>query len=128
MSESICTELIKKHNICFIVRYFFTHQGIINMEITSVKITVVPDEDRLKAYASVVFDNCFVVHDLKIINTENKVFVAMPSRKHKDSFRDVAHPLDKITRKKIQNAVFTEYKKTIRKFQTDDEKLKLMET
>ena len=98
------------------------------MEITSVKITIVPDEDRLKAYASVIFDECFVVHDLKIINTENKIFVAMPSRRYKNVFRDIAHPLDKETRKKIQTAVFTEYKKTIRKFQSDDEKLKLMDS
>ena len=72
------------------------------MEITSVKITIVPDEDRLKAYASVIFDECFVVHDLKIINTENKIFVAMPSRRYKNVFRDIAHPLDKETRKKYK--------------------------
>ena len=93
------------------------------MKITSVKITVVPNEERLKAYASITFDNCFVVHDLKIIRTEDKLFVAMPSKRHKNQnvFRDVAHPVDKQTRYKIQKAVFAEYEATLKGLKSDKE-------
>ena len=79
------------------------------MKITSVKISLVPNEGRLKAYASIIIDDCFVVHDLRVIRTEAKRFVAMPSKRHKDIFRDIAHPLDKETRERIQKAIFKEY-------------------
>ena len=79
------------------------------MKITSVKISLIPNEACLKAYASIIIDDCFVVHDLKVIQTEDKCFVAMPSKRHKDIFRDIAHPLNRETRELIQKAVFQEY-------------------
>ncbi len=93
------------------------------MKITSVKITIVPNEARLKAYASITFDDCFVVHDLKVIRTDDKLFVAMPSKRHKskNSFRDIAHPLDKETRSMIQKAVFKQYEKTLHEFKWEEE-------
>ena len=95
------------------------------MKITSVKITIVPNEDRLKAYASITFDNCFAVHDLKVIRTDDKLFVAMPSKRHKNKniFRDIAHPLDKETRSLIQKAVFKEYEKTLHQFRSEEENI-----
>ena len=77
------------------------------MKITSVKINILPNEDRVKAYASIVIDDCFIVHDLKVIRTDDKFFVAMPSKrgKAKDMFQDIAHPLNKKTRKAIQKAI-----------------------
>ncbi len=64
------------------------------MEITEIKIFAV-DEQRVKAYASVVFDDCFIVRDLKVIQGDSKLFVAMPSKKMKDgSYRDTVHPLN----------------------------------
>lgn len=96
------------------------------MKITAVKITIVPNEERLKAYASITFDNCFVVHDLKVIRTDDKLFVAMPSKRHKNKnvFRDIAHPLDKETRTLIQNAVFQQYEKTLLQLKSEGENIK----
>ena len=95
------------------------------MKITSVKITIVPNEERLKAYASIIFDECFVIHDLKIISSNEKVFIAMPSKKHKtkNSFRDIAHPLNPNTRKMIQEEVFKQYKKILNQLQSDESNL-----
>lgn len=95
------------------------------MKITSVKITIVPNEERLKAYASVIFDECFVVHDLKIISSNEKVFIAMPSKKHKtkNTFRDIAHPLNPETRRMIQDEVFKQYKKILNQLHSDESSL-----
>lgn len=81
------------------------------MEITDVKIFAV-DEQRVKAYASVVFDDCFIVRDLKIIQGDTKLFVAMPSKKMKDgSYRDTVHPLNNETRYKIEAKVLEGFEK-----------------
>jgi stage V sporulation protein G len=85
------------------------------MEITDVKVIPVNDK-RVKAYASIVFDNCFIVRDLKVIQSENKVFVAMPSKKMKDgTYRDTVHPLNAETRQKIESRILKEYEKEISK-------------
>lgn len=85
------------------------------MEITEVKIFPV-EEEKLKAYVTIVLDHCFVVRDLKIINGSTGLFVAMPSKKRADgTYKDVAHPLNKSTRvmmeKKILEAYLAEIKK-----------------
>jgi len=81
------------------------------MEITEVKIVTV-DEERLKAYVSITFDSCFIVKDLKVISGTNGIFVAMPSRKRKDgTFIDIAHPLNKETRRMVEDRVLEEYRK-----------------
>jgi len=68
------------------------------MEITEVRVFPV-NEDKLKAYATITFDRCFVVRDLKVIQGNNGLFVAMPSNKRKDgTFKDTAHPLNTETR------------------------------
>ena len=85
------------------------------MEVTEVKIFPVK-EDRLKAYVSITFDQCFVVRDLKVISGDNGLFVAMPSKKRKDgTYRDTAHPLNNQTRQKIESVVLAEYQKEIQK-------------
>ena len=82
---------------------------------TEVKIFPV-QEDRLKAYVAITFDNCFVIRDLKIIHGNNGLFVAMPSKKRKDgTYRDTAHPLNNETRQKIESIVLAEYNKEIQK-------------
>jgi stage V sporulation protein G len=84
------------------------------MEITEVKVYPV-NEERLKAYVSITFDNCFVVRDLKIINGTSGLFVAMPSKKRKDGqFKDIAHPLNSETRNMIEQAIFEAYEKEIK--------------
>ena len=86
------------------------------MEITEVKIYPV-DEEKLKAYVTIIFDNCFIVRDLKVINGKTGLFVAMPSRKKKDgTFKDLAHPLNSETRQKIEQKILEEYnKETLKK-------------
>lgn len=89
------------------VRY---HQGVADMEITEVKVYPVKESGRLKAYATVVFDNCFIIRDLKVIEGDKGFFVSMPSRRRKDgSFRDIVHPLDSETRTSIENRIVKEY-------------------
>ena len=84
------------------------------MEITEVKVYPVEQNGRLKAYAQIVFDGCFIVRDLKVIQGDEDLFVSMPSRKRKDStFRDIVHPLNSETRNMIEQAIVKEYKKTV---------------
>ncbi len=84
------------------------------MRITEVKVFPV-NEDRLKAYVSITFDDCFVVRDLKVIQGPSGLFVAMPSKKRKDGqFRDVAHPLNQETRKMIEDMVFEAYENELK--------------
>jgi stage V sporulation protein G len=84
------------------------------MEITEVKVFPVKDNDKLKAYASIVFDDCFVIRDLRVISGTTGLFVAMPSRKRKDgTFRDTAHPLNMETRDLIEKSILESYKQKI---------------
>ena len=83
------------------------------MEITDVQIYPV-NEDKLKAYATITIDDCFVVRDLKIIQGLSGVFVAMPAKKRKDgSFRDVAHPLNQETRQILEEKVLAAYRASL---------------
>ena len=82
------------------------------MNITNVRLRKVGEEGKLKAIASVTFDDEFVVHDIKVIDGQNGLFIAMPSRKiGNGEFRDVAHPLSSETRNRIKDAIFEEYEK-----------------
>ncbi|MBI4621264.1 MAG: septation regulator SpoVG [Desulfobacterales bacterium] len=85
------------------------------MEVTEVRVFPV-NEEKLKAYVTITFDDCFVVRDLKVINGNDGLFVAMPSKKRKDgTFRDTAHPLNNRTREVIESKVLEEYKREIGK-------------
>ncbi|WP_027632551.1 septation regulator SpoVG [Clostridium hydrogeniformans] len=82
------------------------------MQITDVRIRKISSEGKMKAIVSVTFDNDFVVHDIKVIEGQNGLFIAMPSRKTPDGeFKDIAHPINTETREKIQKAIFDEYEK-----------------
>ncbi|GFN35220.1 septation regulator SpoVG [Tepidimicrobium xylanilyticum] len=84
------------------------------MKVTDVRIRKITEEGKMKAIVSVTFDEEFVVHDIKIIEGQNGLFVAMPSRKMPDGeFRDIAHPINAETRQKIQSAIFEEYEKVL---------------
>ena len=84
------------------------------MNITDVRIRKVNDEGKMKAVVSITFDDEFVVHDIKIIEGQNGLFIAMPSRKMGEGdFRDIAHPLVSETRNKIRDAIFEEYDKVL---------------
>lgn len=85
------------------------------MEITEVKVFPVAEE-RLKAYVTITLDGCFVIRDLKIINGNNGLFVAMPSKKRKDGqFKDIAHPLNNETREMLENKIFDAYEAELKK-------------
>ena len=82
------------------------------MEITDIRIRRVDADSKMKAVVSVTFDDEFVVHDIKIIEGQNGLFIAMPSRKMGEGdFRDIAHPLKSETRNRIKDAIFAEYEK-----------------
>ena len=80
------------------------------MEITDVRVRRICDEDKMKAIVSITMDGEFAVHDIKLIDGANGLFIAMPSKKlGKGEFIDIAHPLSSTTREKIKTAVFAEY-------------------
>ena len=85
------------------------------MDVTEVRVFPV-EEDKLKAYVTITFDNCFVIRDLKVIDGNKGLFVAMPSKKRKDgTYRDMAHPLNNETRHMIEGRVLEEYRREMQK-------------
>ena len=81
------------------------------MKISDVRIRLVnKDSNKLKAVASITIDDCFVVHDIKIIDSADGEFIAMPSRKTNDGeYKDIAHPLNTETREILKQAILTAY-------------------
>ena len=80
------------------------------MQITDVRLRKVNLENRMKAVASVTFDGEFVIHDIKVIESQNGLFIAMPSKKTPNGeFKDIAHPINAETREKIQKAILEAY-------------------
>lgn len=80
------------------------------MDVTDVRIRKIDYEGKMKAVASVTFDGEFVVHDIKVIDGRNGLFIAMPSKKMGEGdFRDIAHPLTSETRNKIKEAILDAY-------------------
>ena len=80
------------------------------MQITEIHIRKVTAEGKLKAYVTVTFDNCFVVHNVKIIEGKTGLFIAMPSRKTSNGdYKDVAHPISPEFRTELQNTILAEY-------------------
>ena len=80
------------------------------MNITDVRVRKVAKEGKMKAVVSITIDDEFVVHDIKVIEGEKGLFIAMPSRKATDGeYRDIAHPINSNTRERIQNLILTKY-------------------
>jgi stage V sporulation protein G len=80
------------------------------MQITELRIRKVEDEGKLRAYVTVTFDNCFVVHNVKIIEGKSGLFIAMPSRKTANGeYKDVAHPISPEFRTELQDKILSEY-------------------
>jgi stage V sporulation protein G len=79
------------------------------MQITEIKVYAV-NEEKLKAYVTIVMDNCFAVRDLKVISGSTGLFVAMPAKRRKDgSFKDIAHPLNQETRTQMERLILSAY-------------------
>lgn len=84
------------------------------MQITDVRVRKVTKEGKLKAAVSITMDGEFVVHDIKVIEGEKGLFIAMPSKKTADGeYRDIAHPINSETRKKIQDIILEKYKEAM---------------
>ena len=84
------------------------------MTITDVRVRKIASEGKMKAIVSVTFANEFVVHDIKVIEGQNGLFIAMPSRKTPDGeFKDIAHPINTETRERIQGAILEAYEKAV---------------
>ncbi|MDO5336207.1 MAG: septation regulator SpoVG [Eubacteriales bacterium] len=84
------------------------------MNITDVRVRKVAKEGKMKAVVSITIDDEFVVHDIKVIEGEKGLFIAMPSRKATDGdYRDVAHPINSGTRERIQNIILTKYEEVL---------------
>jgi stage V sporulation protein G len=82
------------------------------MEVTDVRLRRVNTVGRMQAIASITFDHEFVIHDIRVIDGNNGLFVAMPSKRTPDGeFRDIAHPINSKTRAKIQDAVLAEFRR-----------------
>jgi len=84
------------------------------MTITDVWVRKVTKEGKLKAIVSITLDDEFVVHDIKVIEGEKGLFIAMPSKKATDGeFRDIAHPINSSTREKIQSIILDKYQQSL---------------
>ena len=84
------------------------------MQITDVRVRKVAKEGKLKAVVSITMDDEFVVHDIKVIEGEKGLFIAMPSKKAVDGeYRDIAHPINSDTRERIQSIILTKYEQTL---------------
>lgn len=83
------------------------------MNVTNVRVKKIENKNRLKAVATITFDECFVIHELRLIEGKNGLFVAMPSKKNtQGEFRDVCHPITKDLRQQIEDAVIKVYHET----------------
>lgn len=82
------------------------------MKITDVRVRKISKESKMRAIVSITIDDEFVVHDIKVIEGEKGLFIAMPSKKAADGeYRDIAHPINSATRESIQNIILDAYEK-----------------
>lgn len=90
------------------------------MNITDVRVRKINTEGKMKAVVSITIDDCFVIHDIKIIEGNNGRFIAMPSRKvGEGDFRDIAHPIQSETRQHLQDIIFKAYEESLREDQAE---------
>ena len=90
------------------------------MQITDVRVRKVTKEGKLKAVVSITMDDEFVVHDIKVIEGEKGLFIAMPSKKAADEYRDIAHPINSSTRERIQTLILEKYEEALKEDSFDE--------
>jgi len=91
------------------------------MQITDIKVRKINAEGRMKAVVSVTFDDAFVVHDIKVIEGQEKLFIAMPSRKTPDGeFKDIAHPINAEMRELLQDMILAKYEESLTETAQED--------
>ena len=92
------------------------------MNITDIKVRKINAEGRMKAVVSVTFDDAFVVHDIKVIEGQEKLFIAMPSRKTPDGeFKDIAHPINAEMRELLQSKILEKYEESLNEMVPEEE-------
>ena len=92
------------------------------MQITDVRVRMVSKESKMKAVVSITIDDVFVVHDIKVIEGEKGLFIAMPSRKSADGeYKDIAHPINSETREMIQNLIIDKYNQELENIDIESE-------
>jgi len=90
------------------------------MQITDIKVRKINAEGRMKAVVSVTFDDAFVVHDIKVIEGQEKLFIAMPSRKTPDGeFKDIAHPINAEMRELLQQMILSKYEESLNEVEAE---------
>lgn len=91
------------------------------MEITDIRIRQMNSDEKMKAVVSVTFDNCFVVHDIKVIDGQDRLFIAMPSRKTPDNeYKDIAHPINVEMRELLQARILEKYQSMLAQQQASE--------
>lgn len=90
------------------------------MQITDVRVRKLETEGKMRAVVSITLDDALVIHDIKVIDGEKGLFIAMPSKKASDGeFRDIAHPINSQTREMIQTTVLAAYQKSLTEFEPE---------
>lgn len=91
------------------------------MQITDIRVRKITKEGKMKAVVSVTFDDIFVVHDIKVIDGEKGLFIAMPSRRSGDGeYRDIAHPINSEMRDKLQREILEKYEEAVKESEESD--------
>ena len=84
------------------------------MQITDVRVRRIAKEGKMRAILSITLDDEFVIHDIKVIEGDKGLFIAMPSKKAADGeYRDIAHPINSSTRERLQNIILEQYERTV---------------
>ena len=91
------------------------------MKVTDVRVRKITNEGKMRAVVSITLDDEFVVHDIKVIEGEKGLFIAMPSKKGNDGeYRDIAHPISAVTRTEVQRLILEKYKEALKEFGTEE--------
>ena len=91
------------------------------MQITDIRVRKINAEGRMKAVVSVTFDDAFVIHDIKVIEGQDKLFIAMPSRKTPEGeFKDIAHPINAETREALHNSILQKYQESLEESENEE--------
>ena len=91
------------------------------MKVTDVRVRKITSEGKMTAVVSITLDDEFVVHDIKVIEGEKGLFIAMPSKKGNDGeYRDIAHPISAATRTEVQRLILEKYKEALKEFGTEE--------
>jgi len=117
--ERLCAIIITEK---FFLCYSINIRRFLAMEITDVKIRKIMSEGRLRAVVSVTIDDMFAVHDIKVVQGDERLFVAMPSRKDENGiFRDIVHPISASARKIFEDSILDAYNKQLAMIEAENE-------